>query len=329
MDNFEDYKVIHNEKSDNDSIDYSGYMHEKQERRMNLKVLSRCGWYLSLVFIAVSFFQMILIVISKNYFVGFYRSDWFELTLTALGMLVVGVPLAYILMRKLPDSITGEAVKLSPKKFIRYFAVCYAVMYYSNLITTIINLIIARLKGSEVVNPIEEIITGSNFWIIIIYASILGPVAEELIFRKFLLDKLRRFGDLPAILITSIAFGLFHMNLSQVLYATAVGMVLAYINVKTNTIRYSIIIHMMLNFIGSGLTLAVFNSGNGIAIGLLSFFICMLVISGSIILIRNYKNIRLVKTEKPLVRKRDYILNVGTIVFIVLCLLIIMDGVIG
>lgn len=300
-----------------------------QDRESSKKILSQCGWYLSLIMFAVIIVQIIAILVSKKFYNAFYESDWFSLTVTAIGMLGVGLPLAFGLLNKLPDSKRGEKKRLSPGKFLGYFFVCYAALYFSNLVTIIINSVISAIKGSEVINPIEDVLGGSNMVSIILYASILGPIAEELIFRKLLLDKLRRFGDLPAILITSIAFGLFHMNLSQVLYATAVGMVLAYINVKTNTIRYSIIIHMMLNFIGSGLTLAVFNSGNGIAIGLLSFFICMLVISGSIILIRNYKNIRLVKTEKPLVRKRDYILNVGTIVFIVLCLLIIMDGVIG
>jgi len=299
----------------------------EQDRKSNKKILSRCGWYLSLIIIAISAAQLIILGISGRYFRKFYESDWFDLTLAAIGMLGAGLPLAYILLKKLPDSERGEVKKLSPAELIIYFSICYAAMFYSNLVTIGINFIISVIKGSEVVNPLEDVIFGSNMLIIILYVSILGPIAEELIFRKLLLDKLRRFGDLPAIMITSIAFGLFHMNLSQVLYATAVGTVMAYVTVKTNTIKYSVIIHMILNFIGSGLSGLAINSGNPAVIGLLSLIMYVIVTAGTVFFIVNFRKIRLNKAAMPLVRKRDYILNAGTIVFIVICMIIIVENI--
>ncbi|CRZ33273.1 membrane protease YdiL (CAAX protease family) [Herbinix hemicellulosilytica] len=298
-----------------------------QDRKRNKKILSLCGWFLSIIFVVISIIQVILFVLSKKYFISFYESDWFELTLTAVSILGVGLPLAFILMKKIPDSEKGEVKKLSLGEFVKYFLICYAAMFYTNLITLFINNIISYFTGSEVVNPLEEVILGSNTFIIILYATILGPIAEELIFRKLLLDKLRRFGDLPAILLTSIAFGLFHMNLSQALYATAVGAVMAYVTVKTNTIRYSILIHIMVNFIGSGLAPLVLYSGDMKIIILISLVIQVIVAAGTAFFIINIKKIKFTKAAIPLVKKSDYILNSGTIVFIILCMFMIVESV--
>lgn len=299
-----------------------------QDRESSKKILSQCGWYLSLIMFAVIIVQIIAILVSKKFYNAFYESDWFSLTVTAIGMLGVGLPLAFGLLNKLPDSKRGEKKRLSPGKFLGYFFVCYAALYFSNLVTIIINSVISSIKGSEVINPIEDVLGGSNMVSIILYASILGPIAEELIFRKLLLDKLRRFGDLPAILLTSIGFGLFHMNLSQVLYAAAVGMVMAYVTIKTNTVIYSILIHMMVNFIGSGLSILVLNSENAIAFLLFSAGVCVFVTIGTVIFVKKVKTIELSKPDMPLVRKRDYILNSGTIAFIIICLVEIVAGVI-
>ena len=318
------YNNFYDEESKKD-LNYD--LVQVQGRKRNKKILSLCGWFLSIIIIVISIIQVIIFALSQKFFIKFYESDWFNLTLTAISILGVGLPLAFLLMKKVPDSKKGEVKKLSLGEFIKYFLVCYAAMFYTNLITLAVNKIISNFTGSEVVNPLEDVILGSNTLIIILYATILGPIAEELIFRKLLLDKLRRFGDLPAILLTSIAFGLFHMNLSQALYATAVGAVMAYVTVKTNTIRYSILIHIMVNFIGSGLAPLVLYSGDMKIIILISLVIQVIVAAGTAFFIINIKKIKFTKAAIPLVKKSDYILNSGTIVFIILCMFMIVESV--
>lgn len=72
-------------------------------------------------------------------------------------------------------------------------------------------------------------------------------MAEEVIFRRLLLDRIRIFGDGAAILIGGAAFGLFHGNLNQTLYAFALGAIFTAIVLMTNRIRYTIAIHMVIN----------------------------------------------------------------------------------
>ena len=53
--------------------------------------------------------------------------------------------------------------------------------------------------------------------------------------------------DKVAIITTAILFGLFHANFSQFFYAVALGMIFAYVTLKTGTIKYSIILHIVVN----------------------------------------------------------------------------------
>ena len=77
--------------------------------------------------------------------------------------------------------------------------------------------------------------------------------AEELLFRKLLTERIVKYGELPAVLASGLFFGLFHGNLNQFSYAFLIGLFLGFIYVKTGKLRYTIGLHMAINFIGSSL----------------------------------------------------------------------------
>ncbi|HEX3077690.1 MAG TPA: CPBP family intramembrane glutamic endopeptidase, partial [Lachnospiraceae bacterium] len=172
-------------------------------------------------------------------------------------------------------------------------------------------------------NPLANLFTRSNIAYSILYAAIAAPIVEELIFRKFLLNKLRRYGDVPAILITAFAFGLFHMNLAQFFYAMALGIIFAYVTIRTNTVRYSILLHIMINAIGTAVApLAV--KTNIIFSSIIVMWVFGVIAAGVVILILNIKKIRLYKAACPLEKKSDYFLNAGTILYTLMCLVMIV-----
>ena len=57
--------------------------------------------------------------------------------------------------------------------------------------------------------------------------------------------------EIAAILLSGFMFDLFHKNLQQFIYATVIGIIFAYIYIRTGRLRYSIILHMLINFMGS------------------------------------------------------------------------------
>ncbi len=81
-----------------------------------------------------------------------------------------------------------------------------------------------------------------------IMIAVAAPVLEETLFRGVILKSLlKKHQPWKAILYSAIAFGIFHLNPWQFLYATVVGIYLGYIYWKTKSLFYPILIHFMLN----------------------------------------------------------------------------------
>lgn len=83
------------------------------------------------------------------------------------------------------------------------------------------------------------------------------PIGEEIFFRGFLLDKLKTTtGTLPAILITSVLFGIAHLsaqNIYPALITALLGILLAYIVIKTKHLLAAISAHIFYNIISVSL----------------------------------------------------------------------------
>ncbi|MCJ7570861.1 MAG: CPBP family intramembrane metalloprotease [Candidatus Thermoplasmatota archaeon] len=77
------------------------------------------------------------------------------------------------------------------------------------------------------------------------------PIAEEIFFRGFLLDKIGSFaGQNVAIFSTAVLFGLAHMSYGKiypVLFPMIMGVLLAYVVIKTRNIYASIFAHIFFN----------------------------------------------------------------------------------
>lgn len=339
VDNEVNKKEVDDEKVNSEEVDkvelYNDELHpENSSKEMSgKKILSYCGLYLSLMTLAILAAQIIISLIigtiSEILSYDLKGSGWFTVVLTAIGMVAIGLPVFARLMKRIPDSERGEVRNLSLGQFFGFFIICVGAAYISNIIGMFISFFIETINGIKIINPLEDFIFNNDMILIMIYASIIAPIVEELIFRKILLDKLRRFGDLPAILISGIAFGLFHMNLSQFFYATVLGILLAYITIRTNRIIYSILLHMMLNFIGSGIVPLLSANENVLGVSIIAIWFLATMTIGSILMIVNSRKVVLNKPKEPLVKKTDYILNPGAIIFGLICIVMIVVESIG
>lgn len=80
-----------------------------------------------------------------------------------------------------------------------------------------------------------------------LYVCIIAPVFEEFLFRGILLRTLSKYHVGFAAFATSLFFGLMHGNLNQVPGAFLAGLVLAYVAIRSGSIRTPILIHMFIN----------------------------------------------------------------------------------
>ncbi|GHU36286.1 hypothetical protein FACS1894105_06390 [Clostridia bacterium] len=85
---------------------------------------------------------------------------------------------------------------------------------------------------------------------------ILAPLAEEFFFRYLILNRLKRFGNTFAIIVSSIFFGFMHADLNAFFYATAVGLVLAYSAIKTKSVWFPVLLHMVINALSTAISIA-------------------------------------------------------------------------
>lgn len=91
---------------------------------------------------------------------------------------------------------------------------------------------LVRLLAIALDIPMEELVRQASVDAfepaMFLYACILGPLAEELLFRGLVLRTLAPFGKKLAIFVSALLFGLFHGNLLQTPYAFVMGLVLGY-----------------------------------------------------------------------------------------------------
>ncbi|MBQ8001462.1 MAG: CPBP family intramembrane metalloprotease [Ruminococcus sp.] len=78
---------------------------------------------------------------------------------------------------------------------------------------------------------------------------IFAPIIEELLFRGLIFPHNRKLGELFAIIISGVFFGLWHQNLPQIFVTATFGMFSAFLYLRTKSIYPSIIAHFLNNSI--------------------------------------------------------------------------------
>jgi uncharacterized protein len=100
--------------------------------------------------------------------------------------------------------------------------------------------------GSENTQEIIKLI--ERFPVVILVSSIIGPILEEIVFRKIIFGSLhRKMNFFLAALISSVIFALAHMEPEHVILYSAMGFTFAFLYVKTKRIIVPIIAHVTMN----------------------------------------------------------------------------------
>lgn len=105
-----------------------------------------------------------------------------------------------------------------------------------------------NLIGYSATAALEMATTTGGSFSMYLYACILGPISEELLFRGLVLRGLKPCGKQTAILVSALVFGLFHGNIIQIPFAFAVGLVLAYVTLEYSII-WAIVLHIINNLV--------------------------------------------------------------------------------
>ena len=159
--------------------------------------------------------------------------------------------LYWLILQTVPKARQTWTCPMGTGHFLGWFVICMGGVYFGSLIGQFLMTIVSVITGETMVNQVEEMIMDMSLWAVILSAVILAPIMEELIFRKLVLDRLAGYGPAVAMSVSALVFGLAHGNFYQFFYAFLLGLIFAYIYLRTGKVRYSMMLHMMVNFCGS------------------------------------------------------------------------------
>ena len=171
---------------------------------------------------------------------------WYFLLSNFLPIYLFGMPFALLILRRTPAE-RPEPLLLSAKTFFQLLLICFPLLYIGSLIG---NMVSNGLSGGLAENMLD-LLAEENAPLMTLSALLIAPLGEEFFFRRQIIDRCSQYGEKTAILYSGLAFGLFHMNFYQFFYAFALGVLLAYVYTRTRRLRYTILLHMSINFIGS------------------------------------------------------------------------------
>ena len=270
-------------------------------------------------------------------------SSWWTWLGTMVPMYLVAVPLGLLIMRGLPTR-TPEDHKLSGKVFLEFLPMCFCLMFAGNLIGTFLSM---GLSGGAAENAVAELAMDNSF-LKVLMMVILAPLLEEYICRKQIIDRTRQYGEKISVFLSALIFGLLHQNLFQFFYAFALGLLFGFVYIRTGRLRYTILLHGIINFMGGVVApwivstvdldaLVILDPNASIAeftawykeilsgLGLLMVYSTILLglaITGLVLLIKRFKSMYWTEAEAQLPRgtaAKTVYWNVGMVLYAVLC----------
>ena len=320
----------------------------ESEKKSHKKVFSKLGFaFLSYLVISQGL-SLLAGYVFGTYAPHLLKSNEFTLVLSSVIQYLIAFPILFGLISNMPKQ-APEKTPMDAKRFLKYGAASMFVMYVGNYLSVMIMSYIEALLGRAPENAVSVVLDNTNVLFTVFIVGIIGPIIEELMFRKLFIDRLTPYGEAVAIFFPSLIFGLFHGNLYQFFYAFFLGAIFSYIYVKTGKIIYSTILHVFINLFCGVLPSAIMGMFNYeefmqmaldgmlteeyinanmtpiLLLGAYEFLLLGMVGIGIFVFTRNVRNIRINKGEVrfPKGEGADIMFfNVGTVALISACLLL-------
>lgn len=202
------------------------------------------------VFVGSTLAQVAVSLIGALLFPNLLGEMWFQLIVSTACLYACGMLPAWLILRHIaPEPIDSR--KMCGLSLAAVVSVAVTFLLIGSYAGNVVNTIISAITGKPMENPIQTIADNVPLGVMAVCMVLLAPIAEELFFRKVLIDRLRKYGDMPAILVSAAIFGLSHGNFSQFFYAFLLGLVFGAVYCSTGRLRYGIGLHMGINFFGS------------------------------------------------------------------------------
>ncbi len=236
-----------------------------EKLNIHKKFFSKIGVNYLILGIMAIIFQIIIVNIISIINPEYLHNINIVTTISSLCNYILPFPIFYLLMKKL-DDVEIEKASVNAKTFILYTGITITLMWIGNVTGLIITMLLSGAMQNDIANPVQQLINSADIWINLLVISIFAPICEEILFRKFLIDRTIKYGAKVSIILSAVLFAFFHGNLNQFFYAFLMGGFFAYVYIRTGKITYTIILHAIVNLMGSVMSLILANSVTNIQI---------------------------------------------------------------
>ena len=175
---------------------------------------------------------------------GFYLYEGLS---SLLSMFIPGLIIIKISKRKITNLMPFK--KIEGKKLFAIVMCGMSVCMIAQLMGGLIGINFG-LFGVDLYDGLETA-TAAGFWDVImnsICTALIPALVEEFVYRGLVTGILKEHDETLAIVGSAFLFGMAHGNFGQIPFAFVVGLILAYVRVKTNSMLPGILIHFGNNF---------------------------------------------------------------------------------
>lgn len=179
-----------------------------------------------------------------------------------------------------------QTTDLTVKKVFQYIVIGVFLQFGTGII---VNLIQIFMQEADIAGYSDHLLTFNSEKTIIIsafYTCIVAPITEEFFYRGFIMKSFSRVSQRFGIIMSAFFFGIAHLNISQFVFAFAVGIFMGYIDTKHNSLIPSILVHFACNTIGTFANIIEYYfRSNSTIYYFANYFIIGLVLIGFVMLI--------------------------------------------
>ncbi len=213
--------------------------------------------------------MFVLSMLLQSFAPTFLESDWGIWILNDAPLYLLAAPVYLLILRLAPDGQEAPREKkpFGIGKYLMALVFCLGATYAISMVTNILVSLIDMLRGSTYTDGIDALANTGGPLQSILFGAVVPALGEEFLFRYMLRRKLRGGGDKIYIVLSGLCFGLFHANVNQIGYAMVVGMLFAYLYLRTGSIWVPIALHFLLNTLGMTVVPALMELGDAAVMG--------------------------------------------------------------
>ena len=169
------------------------------------------------------------------------------------SIIAVGVPflvMRLVMGKKYYDNPIPYSKPVNGKYFIPLVVMGLGVCFIGDIFTSIIAMASDSVYQASQYASAAITATPDNALDMLLYVlrtAIVPALIEESVMRGVIMQPLRKYGDMFAILMSSLVFGLLHCNLAQIPFAFIAGIALGYVVCITESLWTAILLHALNN----------------------------------------------------------------------------------